>query len=162
MLPSGAMVMDDEESSSTRAAGCVFCAGSKPGVAPRRQPPGVPLAGSSVPGKVPWSLLQPSFSRSRMEAHHMGVRSGLAAAIPAYRLIPTSRRDRVTVDMVPSGAMAGAAFNDGRIVPQGTVGGSADGLGGQGSWLFAKTVRHGSLGPGDGRLPGAVSATRTE
>src|SRR5215471_2327928 len=80
MLPSGPTVGEEEESSRTRPAGIVFCAGSTPGFVPRRHPPGEPLAGSRAPGKLPWSLLQASSSRSRNEVHHFGVRSELTAA----------------------------------------------------------------------------------
>src|SRR5213593_1396222 len=97
MLPSGVTVIEDDESSSTRAPGSVFCAGSTPGVEPRRQPPGVPLAGSSAPGNVPESSLHPSWRRSRSDVHYLGVRSALTAAIPPYRLIPSSKYVRVTV-----------------------------------------------------------------
>src|SRR6266852_5686296 len=125
----------------TRAAGRTFWAGSTPGVEPRRQPPCVPFGGSTDPGKVPLSLLQPSFSSPRKELFHFGVRPGrLTATRYALRL---EKCPRLTVyNVLPSGEIAGPTLIPGRCDPQVTWAGVAVGEGGQGSELVPNVPRH--------------------
>src|SRR5260370_12843776 len=110
----------------TRPAGRTFWAGSTPGVEPRRQPPGSPFAGSTEPGKVPLSLLQPLFSSPRNELFHFGVRAGrLTATRYALRL---EKCPRLTVyNVLPSGEMTGPTLTPGRCDPQLTMEGVAVG-----------------------------------
>src|ERR1700682_1052322 len=76
MLPSGAMVGEAEESSSTRPGGGSLVAGSTPKCAPARHPP-LALAPPGFPmGKL---TPQPSCRRLRMEAAHFPVRLGFTA-----------------------------------------------------------------------------------
>src|SRR5262249_60779912 len=60
--------------------------------------------------------------------------------------------------MVPSVPIAGAALSAGRIVPHGSLGGTAVAAGGHGRSLVENTSRHASAGSGAGSLPAAVAA----
>src|SRR6266851_6684175 len=146
-LPSGDTVGADDDWSMTRAAGRTFWAGSTPGVEPRRQPPGCPFAGSTDPGKVPLSLLQPSLRRPKKELCHFGVRSGRWTATKyALRLEKCARLS--VYNVWPSGEITGETLNPGRCDPQVTFGGVAVGAGGQGSELVPNVPRQVGTGLG--------------
>src|SRR5215471_8649852 len=106
----------------TRAPAGTFCWGSTPGVEPGRQPPASPFLGNREPGKVPASLLQPSFSNPRNELFHLNVKAGrLTATRYALRL---EKCARLTVyNVMPSGEMTGPTLTPGRCEPQLTMGG---------------------------------------
>src|SRR5215218_7948892 len=135
-LPSGAITGDEVELSFTRPEPRVLVSGSTPVVVPTLQPPGVPLGGSET--------LQPSFRRLRVDAVHFGVRSGLSATMYPKRVTTWFRATRTTV---PSGPIAGAALMAGRTVPQGNVGATASGAGGNGSPVSGNPTSHGSFLP---------------
>src|SRR5207253_7487124 len=120
----------------------VLSAGSTPAVAPDLHPPGVPLVGSSTS--------HPSFRRSRIEVIHFGVRSGLTATMYDHRLLKCAR---LTVKIVPSAPIAGAALTPGRCDPHGMLGGIASGEGGHGRSLSLNAPRHRSDAAG---VPGLM------
>src|SRR5215469_12449794 len=80
---------------------------------------------------------QPSLKWPRKEEAHFGVKFGLTATMKPKRLLKCGR---LTVYMVPSVPITGDTLTPGRCDPQvSPCGGTAVGLGGQGSWLSANT-----------------------